>query len=408
MKQITVLVVDDVAQTRKDISRLLYFEDDITVIGEAENGEEAVKMAENLKPDIVLMDVNMPLMDGIAATEAISCHVPETSVIIISIQGEQEYLRKAMMAGASEYLVKPFSGDELAGTIRKVYAARRKREGGTKVAETRLVEKEERGKIIAFFSGKGGVGKTTLATNFAVALARSEKGKVVLVDLDLQFGDIALFLNLDPRRTISGLVQEKDQMDDELMESYLIPHFSGVKILAAPSFPQEAELVSWEDVEQILEYLKEKYQYVIVDTACFFHDINISLLDVADHILLVTARDLASLKNLRSLAEILEQLQYHQKVGVVVNRLGSAGEVEGSIFKKALKYPVVGQIPEASKLVTESVNQGIPVVLRRGTAPFTVKIFELVGEVVGKNKVSFNRGFPIRVFWNKVLGMVLD
>ena len=120
MSTTSVLVVDDIANVREDIKRLLYFEEDILVVGEAGDGKEALQMAEDLKPDVVLMDVNMPGMDGISASEAISTKMPDTAIVIISIQGEPEYLRKAMAAGARDYLVKPFSSSDLSETIRRV------------------------------------------------------------------------------------------------------------------------------------------------------------------------------------------------------------------------------------------------------------------------------------------------
>ncbi|MCL4440412.1 MAG: response regulator transcription factor, partial [Firmicutes bacterium] len=128
MSTITVLIADDIPGTREDIKRLLYFEDDIKIVGEAGDGDEAVKLSESLKPDVILMDVNMPRMDGIKASELITVKNPESAIVIVSIQGEQEYLRKAMAAGARDYLVKPFSSGELAETIRKVsdYSRRRR------------------------------------------------------------------------------------------------------------------------------------------------------------------------------------------------------------------------------------------------------------------------------------------
>jgi pilus assembly protein CpaE len=120
MAKITILIADDVKETRESIRRLLSFEPDLEVIGEAATGEEAVRQAERLRPDVVLMDINMPILDGIGATELIAMRVPRTSVIIISIQGEQEYQKKSLIAGAREYLVKPFSFDELVETMHRV------------------------------------------------------------------------------------------------------------------------------------------------------------------------------------------------------------------------------------------------------------------------------------------------
>lgn len=143
MEKIKLIVVDDIAQTRKDIVRLLYFEDDMVVVGEAVDGMDALKKMGELQPDVVLMDINMPQMDGIAATER-ACHLyPNVAVVIISIQGESEYLKKAMVAGARDYLVKPLGSDEMANTIRSVYKQQRMRmPAAAKPPDTRYSERQ--------------------------------------------------------------------------------------------------------------------------------------------------------------------------------------------------------------------------------------------------------------------------
>ena len=123
--QIRVLVVDDIPETRDHLTKLLGFESDIDVVGSAASGREALEMATRLNPDVVLMDINMPDMDGIAATEQLSSAVPAAAVVMMSVQGEADYLRRSMLAGAREFLVKPFSSDELTASIRQVSARER-------------------------------------------------------------------------------------------------------------------------------------------------------------------------------------------------------------------------------------------------------------------------------------------
>src|SRR4051812_29705659 len=119
--QIRVLIVDDIPETRDHLTKLLGFESDIAVVGSAASGSEAISLASSMLPDVVLMDINMPDMDGIAATENLSAQVPTASVVMMSVQGEADYLRRSMLAGAREFLVKPFSSDELTASIRQVY-----------------------------------------------------------------------------------------------------------------------------------------------------------------------------------------------------------------------------------------------------------------------------------------------
>jgi len=216
--RIKVLIVDDIQETRDHLSKLLGFEADVEVVGAAPGGLEAIQMATTLKPDVVLMDINMPGMDGITATEKLAAEVPNASVVMMSVQGEADYLRRSMLAGAREFLVKPFSSDELTASIRQVSARERDKQsrmaaapapsqGGAQGART--VEDGEPGLIVAVFSPKGGVGRTTVAVNLAVAAATELGKKVVIMDGSFQFGDVGVLLNLNPKsKSIADLIPE--------------------------------------------------------------------------------------------------------------------------------------------------------------------------------------------------------
>ncbi|MBF7082490.1 response regulator [Desulfallas sp. Bu1-1] len=389
MQRIRVLIVDDVKNTREDIKRFLYFEEDMEVVGEAATGEEAVELAQQIKPDVVLMDINLPGMDGIAASEIISVQVPEASIIIISIQGEQEYLKKAMAAGARDYLVKPFTSTELAETIRRANAFSRKR-------SLRLVGQEEKaagsntgpaGKIITLFSTKGGVGKTTLACNLAIALAGETNKNVVLVDLDLQGGDVSVILNMAGVHTISELVQEDLDHDVAVTDTFLAAHFSGIKVLFAPNSPEQAELVTPDHVAGIIGHLKSVFDFVIVDTAPSYSEINLNVLELADQILLLVAQDLPTLKHVRSTVEVLNALHYSDKIALLLNQLRPDG-ISVKELEKSLGLPMTAVIPTDDRTVLQSVNKGQPFVLGHKNSRVAESVLELARKLsVMENKV---------------------
>ncbi|HWQ30090.1 MAG TPA: response regulator, partial [Negativicutes bacterium] len=256
--RIKLVIVDDSEQTRENIAAIMNFDKEIVIVGEAQNGAEAINVVREKKPHVVLMDINMPVMDGIRATQAINEEGIETSVIMMSIQGEGEYIKRAMSAGARDYVVKPFGVNELVDTIKRVYnmdMGKRK-----KTVVTTAASKVD-SKIISVFSTKGGVGKTTVATNLAVALSNLTGKKVVLVDYDLQFGDVAICLNLYVKNSITELVKDFTNVAQEpaLVEEYLLSHYSGVKVLAAPIRPEYAEYVTAEHTGKIIEFLKGRY-----------------------------------------------------------------------------------------------------------------------------------------------------
>lgn len=389
MTQVNVLVVDDIANTREDIKRLLYFEDDITVIGEAADGEEAINMALNLKPDIILMDINMPKLDGIQATEMICNSCPESSIIIVSIQGEQEYLRRAMAAGAREFLVKPFSSNELADTIRRVHEASKKRvnlAGSQGQASPRI--KLQKGKIITLFCSKGGVGKTILASNLAIALAQETKKKVVLVDLDLQGGDIGIMLNITAKGTLAELAQENDSLDLALIDSYLVPHLSGTKILPAPASPEQAELVTLQRVEELLQILQENFDYIVIDTSPIFNDITLAALDAASHILVLLTQDLPCVKHVKTNLDILSTLGQNDKVKLIINCAGLEGGIKIADLEKSLSYSAYSVIPGDEKVVRSAINKGLPVVLTQANSKVSEAIIALASKLAGSKPES--------------------
>ncbi|MCX7708852.1 MAG: response regulator [Clostridia bacterium] len=397
MDKIKVVIVDDTEETRNNIKTLLSFEKKIEVIGEAENGEEAIFITKEARPDIVLMDINMPVMDGIRATEEITMNVPETTVIIMSVQGEQEYLRKAMSAGAREFLNKPFSGEDLVRTLVKTYETEYKRREHSSLPK---ITEEVKSKVITVFSTKGGVGKTTIASNLAVSLARMTKKKVALVDLDLQFGDVAIMLNVSVKNTISDLIKEINQLDEELMDDYLVTHFSGVRVLPAPIKPEYAEYITSSHVEKIIKTLKESYHYVIIDTSASFHETVLTSLDMSDRIMLVSTLDLPTIKNVKSGLDVMESLHYSkEKISIILNKASEQFGIKYKDFENTLKHNIWAYVPEDSQTVITSANKGFPFVMTRTETKVAKAIIGMATEitaekaVVEKEKSAFKKIF---------------
>ncbi|HEY85680.1 MAG TPA: MinD/ParA family protein [Chloroflexi bacterium] len=374
-KKITVLIVDDIPETRENLRKLLFFEPDIEVIGAATDGHEGVQLAQELAPDVVLMDINMPGMDGIAASQMITRRSPYTQIIIMSVQSESDYLRRSMLAGAREFLTKPFSGAELVNSIHKVYQLvenqrdrRPQAEGPTGFTGTlEPPEPEESGKIVSIFSPKGGVGCSTLAVNLAIAAHKITSAKVAVVDGSLQFGDISVLLNERSRTTIADLAPHADELDIELINSVLVSHNSGIKALLAPPKPEMADLVTPKAMTQILERLRRIFDLVIVDTYSTLQDIVISILDASDRIVLVTTPEIPSIKSAKLFFEVTDALEYpSEKTHLILNKYDRRIGIKASDIKGAVKHEVMAELPLDERTVITAVNQGVPYVLGVG------------------------------------------
>ncbi len=394
MEKISVMIVDDSYETRSNIKQLLSFSRNIRVTAEAATGEEAVVLAGEMRPDVILMDINMPGMDGIKATEEISLNMPDSVVIIMSVQGETEYVRKAMTAGAREYLCKPFSGDELSETIIRAYENEMKRrEKFAPLSE----KKEMKSRVITVFSTKGGVGKTTIASNLAVTMARSGKKRVALVDLDLQFGDVAIMLNVSVKNTISDLVKEFGQLDDSFAEDYLVTHFSGVRVLPAPVKPEYAEYITANHVEKIINILRESYNYIIIDTSASFHETVLTSLDMSDKILIISTLDLPTIKNVKSGLDVMETLNYPQdKIHVVLNKASEQFGIRFRDFEDVLRRQIWAYVPEDSQTVVTSANKGFPFVMTRTETKVARAIIDIANELMRELEGGAAKKSPIK------------
>jgi pilus assembly protein CpaE len=382
--QIRVLIVDDIAETRDHLTKLLGFEGDIEVIGAAASGSEALELTMKLGPDVVLMDINMPDVDGITVTERLTAQMPTTAVIMMSVQGEADYLRRSMLAGAREYRVKPFSSDELTGSIRQVYAREVEKRGRIIL---RPVGGEggggEPGRIVAVFSPKGGAGRTTVAVNMAVAAAQ-QNTRVVLVDGSFQFGDVGVLLNLNPKnKSIADLAPELETGEPESLDTFVIKHSSGVHVLLAPPSPEMAELVTPSGVRRVLDALRADHDLVVVDCTGWFNDTTLAILDQADQILTILSLEITSIKNTRLFIELTQQLGYDDdKLTLVLNRADSTlgirvADVEHSIGRK-IDHTIVSD----GRSVVFAMNRGVPFVISNREAQVSQDVYKLASAIL--------------------------
>jgi len=399
-EKIRVLIVDDIAETRENLRKLLSFAPDIEVVGTAATGEEGVQLARELVPHVVIMDINLPGMDGITATEQIVREVPTTQIIILSVQGETGYMRRAMAAGARDFLVKPPSGDELMATIRRVYEigqAQAARMAPIPTAAAPGVPGRpapgRQGQLIVVFSPKGGVGCTTVAVNLAVALQTrlGASQKVAIMDGSFQFGDVGVMLNLQATRSIADLAVRVEELDTDLLTSVLTPHPSGVKALLAPPHPEAAEAFIGADsgmaegsrrIGAVLDGLLSEFDIVVVDTWSLLNELTLTFLDRADLILLVVTPLIPDIKDARHFLELTDRLGYPRtKIGLVINHSDRKTGLRLDQIERAL-IPALAHIPYDERAGVVAANRGLPVAIEEASRPIGQAFVHLAAGVL--------------------------
>jgi len=281
-------------------------------------------------------------------------------VILLASGESSALLEDALESDVADVLLLPQMTENIVFAIRKASHSGRKAQG----------RPGRRGRIVTVFSPKGGTGKTVIATNTAAAVAKHEGKKALLLDLDLQFGDAAIMLGIEPEKTIYDLVVAPGELDTEKLAGYVTRHESGLDVLPAPLRPEDAELVTEAKLAQLLEVARESYDVIVVDTSPFFHGPMLATLDRTDELLLLCGLDVPTLKNVKLALQTLELLSFPpDRIRVVLNRANSKvgmkpGEVEG-----ALDVKVRFELP-SDRAVPLSVNRGNPAVLAEAKGDF--------------------------------------
>ncbi len=388
--KIRILIVDDIAETRENIRKLLQFESDVDVVGAARSGKEGIQLATELDPDVILMDINMPDIDGITATELVRKKLPYVQVVILSVQSDQSYMRRAMLAGARDFLNKPPLGDELISAIRRAgdmaHAERAKNAqqnfvaaaaGGAGGASSNF-SPAHKGKIITIYSPKGGTGCTTLAVNLAITL-NNEDTRTALVDANLQFGDVAIFVNEPGKNAIIELAPRVDELEQDVVDEILINHgASGVRILTAPQRPEFAEKISAEQFAKVVQYLQRMYAYVVVDTSHILSDVALSIFDISDVIVLVTTQEIPAIKNARLFLDLIQTMGIGKnRIIFTMNRYDKRISITPERVGENLKHEVSVTIPLDEKIAITAVNRGVPFMLDNKNQPIGRGIFSL-------------------------------
>lgn len=356
---IRILIADDIEETRNLLKQVIMLDDDVfEVVGEAEDGEQAVKLAKKLHPDIILMDINMPKKNGLEATEEIISYNPDADVIIMSVQNDTEYLRTAMEAGAKGYILKPINHEEVSELIKKTYERGKKRQRSIPEGELKDAQ------VLCFYSFKGGVGKSLLSLNSSAILANKLKKKVLLIDLDLHFGDISLMTNKHTEKNVLDLVDDGMTDNFEAMYNYFYSYSDNLDILYAPLSPEGADYISKDIISQIISKSRDHYDYIVIDTGVNFHEHTLFALDTSDKIFFVSSMEMTSIKNSKLGLGVMSSLNYEDdKIKILINMTSEKFGISKKDIENVFNRKIDLYLPEELKPLRLSVNRGVALVM---------------------------------------------
>ncbi len=380
---LTALIIEPDTESRKAIEDHLVSTNVVSVQGTTHDLQAGYRMTGQLKPSLVIVSLNSDSSRAVALIETISNSYPETAIFAVSSDKASDLILRAMRAGAIEFLVKPINGEELKVAVGKVQRARMIRTAGAATA----------GKVITVLSAKGGYGSTTIATNLATCLVGATDRPVVLMDMDLEMGDVATFLNVTPEHTIMDLAQNISRVDENFLKMSLAKHSSGAYVLAEPPNIEAVEYITADLIRKMLPVLQSMAGYVVIDARKSFDDRLGVLIDHSDMVVLVSVLSVPALKNIRRALEILHKMRYpKEKIRLVVNRYLPQGEITARDAEKTLGEKIKWIIPNDFNQVMSSINRGIPVSMAAPESEIGKSFLKMASDISGRRVAAPPQG----------------
>ncbi len=387
-KNIQVLLIDQDPESRIALKKQLSSVG-CAVVGEAHFGVEAIVLAKQLKPETVLLHLEEPMSRALQTIESIGAVSPNSPVVVLSRMGGTPHVQKAMVAGAKAYLVQPAETHAIESALRQAYEA----------AQARLVREPDdsvplpkAATVITVFGTKGGIGKTTLAANLALCIRRLTEARVLVLDLDIIFGDAALMLDLVPNKTVGDWLHERYYGNDGRsggaadFGEYITEHPSGLSVLAARPQAGVEMMAPAEAVAALVRSAAQHYDYVVVDTPGSLNDAVQAALHQSTMVLLVTTTDMASVKDTRLCLDILRSWGFTEdRIKLALNHSNAANGVHIEDVEQVLNGKVFWSVPFDKEVVVCS-QLGQPVVLAKPKARAARNVVDLAATLTGARK----------------------
>jgi pilus assembly protein CpaE len=386
---LTTVILSTGLESFKEIRTALTADGRARLLAGGDDAEQVYEQIVHLHPSAAIITLGANPQSSLALIERLNVECPTTAIISAAYDSSPDLILNSMRAGAREFLRLPV----IAGEFKTVF---------DRVAEFsvgQVVAPRKKGRMIAVFSSKGGCGTSFLATNLAAAI----NAPTVLVDLNLQAGDLPLFLGVEAKYSIADLVENRARLDDSLIASYVTPHSTKLSLLAAPREADAADDIEPEHVFEALEKLREQYEYVVLDPQHTFDAITLAALDQADDIVFVLTLDIPAIRSAQRALEIFDRLGYpRKKIRIVVNRWSKQIDLDLRQVEKFLGEPVVGFVPSDYQTAVTSINLGQPLVQSEPNSKIAIEIKRFAATIIGQSVPLVEAQPQRRNFFNSI------
>ena len=347
---ITIVVLGTGLDNFKEIRAALSGDDRVQLLAGGNDVEQLREEIIRLKPAAAIISLGANSEQGLKLIQNLVTEAPKTALISAAQNAAPELLLQSLRAGAREFLQLPIRAEDLKTVLDRV----------AEFCEGQIEAPKKKGRMVAVFSSKGGCGTSFIATNLAAATS----ARTCLVDLNLQAGDLPLFLGVDPKYSVADMAENRNRLDEALMKSFVTPYSSSLSLLAAPREADSADEIEPEHVFEVLQRLRESYEYVVLDPQHTFDSITLAALDQSDEIVLVLTLDIPAIRSTQRALEIFDRLGYpRKKIRIVVNRWSKQIDLDLRHVEKFLGEPVIGFVPSDYQTAVTSINLGQPLVL---------------------------------------------
>lgn len=371
-KQLSFVILSTGLESFREMRDALAADGRTRLLAGGDDIEQLYEEIKRLSPDIAVITIGAQVEPSLKFVERLSSEFPQTSIICASRDASPDLILRSLRAGAREFLRLPLIKEEFRTVLDSV----------CEQCSVRVEAPKKQGRTVAVFSSKGGCGTSFIATNLAASMG----APTVLVDLNLQAGDLTLFLGVEPKYSIADLVENREQADDAMLRSYLAPHTANLSLLAAPREADAADDIEAEHIFSVIQILRERYDFVVIDPQHTFDAITLAALDQVDEILMVLTLDIPSIRSAQRTLAIFDRLGYpRHKIRIVVNRWSKQIDLDLRQVERYLGERVTGFITSDYRTAVNSINLGQPLVESDPQSRIAAEIRQIASAIAGKS-----------------------